>query len=238
VALTRKISRAMQRQVDLTTAVCQERLLSTHVRHVLALVDLVSEELPFDSALDIYARILRLTPEQARNVGSRALAAIGRRSGLTEADELNLDLEDDEADETSDRGSEEGRFDAVFSRVRRRIRGRVKDDLRQTINLAAARAEDSLFETHVQNALVFGKALAEEVPLHEAVDLYLDVMAIPEGVSDVIFNRSLRIVADDVLPPMDASRVPRRGDDGRSVASPAAPAAPAAEPASAAGSAS
>ena len=235
MALTRKISRAMQRQVDLTTAVCQERLLSTHVRHVLALVDLVSEELPFDSALDIYARILRLTPEQARNVGSRALAAIGRRSGLTEADELNLDLsEDDDLEESTDRGQEEGRFDAVFSRVRRRIRGRVKDDLRQTINLAAARAEDSLFETHVQNALVFGKALAEEVPLHEAVDLYLDVMAIPEGVSDVIFNRALRIVADDVLPPMDASRVPRRGDDGRT----AAPAAPPAEaPASTAASA-
>lgn len=232
MALTRKISRAMQRQVDLTTAVCQERLLSTHVRHVLALVDLVTDELPFDSAVDIYARILRLTPEQARNVGSRALAAIGRRSGLTEAEELNLDLGDDESDldEATDRGSEEGRFDAVFSRVRRRIRGRVKDDLRQRINLAAARAEDALFETHVQNALVFGKALAEEVPLHEAVDLYLDVMAIPEGVSDVIFNRSLRIVADDVLPPLDAARVPRRADDGRSAGAPAS--APAAEPVS------
>ncbi|HEX2078093.1 MAG TPA: hypothetical protein VHG08_10295 [Longimicrobium sp.] len=228
MALTRKISRTMQRQVDLTTAVCQERLLSTHVRHVLALVDLVAEELPFDSAVDIYARILRLTPEQARNVGSRALAALGRRSGLTEADELNLDLSEDESDldDGAERGDQgEGRFDAVFSRVRRRIRGRVKDDLRQTINLAAARAEDSLFETHVQNALVFGKALAEEVPLHEAVDLYLDVMAIPEGVSDVIFNRALRVVADDVLPPLDASRVPRRGDDGRTAAAEPAPAA-------------
>jgi hypothetical protein len=208
----------MQRQVDLTTAVCQERLLSTHVRHVLALVDLVHDELPFDSALDIYARILRLTPEQARNVGSRALAAIGRRSGLTEAEELNLDLSDDEsdsADETRAQGDDAGRFDAVFSRVRRRIKGRVQDDLRQRINLASARAEDALFETHVQNALVFGKALAEEVPLHEAVDLYLDVMTIPEGVSDVIFNRALRIVADDVLPGLDASRVPRRDADGR-----------------------
>ena len=234
MALTRKISRALQRQTDLTTAVCQERLLSTHVRHVLALVDLVADELPFDSALDIYARILRLTPEQARNVGSRALAAIGRRTGLTEAEELNLDLSDDESDlvdEGPDRGGEEGRFDAVFSRVRRRIRGRVKDDLRQRINLAAARAEDALFETHVQNALVFGKALSEEVPLHEAVDLYLDVMAIPEGVSDVIFNRALRVVADDVLPPLDATRVPRRDVDGRAAPAGTA-AAPAAEPVS------
>ena len=232
MALTRKISRAMQRQVDLTTAVCQERLLSTHVRHVLALVDLVADELPFDSAVDIYARILRLTPEQARNVGSRALAAIGRRTGLTEADELNLDLEEDEPEEAADRTGEEGRFDAVFSRVRRRIRGRVKDDLRQRINLAAARAEDALFETHVQNALVFGKALSEEVPLHEAVDLYLDVMTIPEGVSDVVFNRALRIVADDVLPPLNAARVPRREVDGRTVGTPEP--APAGEPAPAA----
>jgi hypothetical protein len=219
VPLTRKISRTMQRQVDLTTAVCQERLLSTHVRHVLALVDLVDPELPFDSALDIYARILRLTPEQARNVGSRALAAIGRRTGLTEADEVNLDLAEDDADlaggEEERRPGDEGRFEMVFSRVRRRIRGRVQDDLRQRINLAAARAEDALFETHVQNALVFGKALAEEVPLHEAVDLYLDAMAIPEGVADVVFNRSLRLVADDVLPPLDSARVTRRAADGQ-----------------------
>lgn len=227
MALTRKISRAMQRQVDLTTAVCQERLLSTHVRHVLALVDLVADELPFDSAVDIYARILRLTPEQARNVGSRALAAIGRRTGLTEADDLDLG-DDEDLDETTDRASDEGRFGAVFSRVRHRIRGRVKDDLRQRINLAAARAEDALFETHVHNALVFGKALAEEVPLHEAADLYLEVMSIPEGVSDVIFNRALRIVADDVLVPLDSARVPRREVDGRTVPAATAP-APAAE---------
>lgn len=229
MALTRKISRTMQRQVDLTTAVCQERLLSTHVRHVLALVDLVADELPFDAALDIYARILRLTPEQARNVGSRALAAIGRRSGLAEGDEAALDLAEEEAEEAGATPEGEGRFDAVFSRVRRRIRGRVKEDLRQRINLAAARAEDALFETHVQNALVFGKALADEVPLDEAVDLYLDVMTIPEGVSDVVFNRALRVAADDVLPPLESTRVPRReGDAGRAGAAADAATPPAA----------
>jgi hypothetical protein len=79
VALIKNASRAVQRQVDLTTAVCQERLLATHVRHVLAMVDLVSDQLAFDEALDIYVRVLRLSPEQARNVGSRALAELGRR---------------------------------------------------------------------------------------------------------------------------------------------------------------
>ena len=217
MGLTRNTSRAMQRQIDLSTAVCQERLLATHVRHVVALVDLVTGEMPFDNALDIYARILRLTPEQARNVGSRALAILGRRSGLPDAEDGQAQtvvtlLEDDPADheesrrpEPGETGEGRGRFDAVFSRVRRRIRGRVQEDLRRRINLAAARAEDALFETHVENALIFGKALASEVPLHEAVDLYLEIMSVPEGVSDVIFNRALRTVADAELPPVDGA---------------------------------
>jgi hypothetical protein len=226
VALNRKTSRALQRQIDLSTAVCQERLLATHVRHVLALVDLVSDAIPFDSAVDIYARILRLTPEQARNVGSRALASLGRRNGMPEAAALQSPPEDEDVDveeratvaaaeeaahPQEDGAAEGGRFGAVFSRVRRRIRGRVQEDLRDRINLAAARAEDALFETHVENALIFGKALADEVPLHEAVDLYLEVMTVPDGVSDVVFNRALRSVADDVLPPLDGTRGARSG---------------------------
>lgn len=208
MALARNTSRAQQRQIDLTTAVCQERLLTTHVRHVLALVDLTAEEIPFDAALDIYVRILRLTPEQARNVGSRALAALGTRSGLPRVEELDIDAETALAErEEEERGEgETGRFDAVFSRVRRRIRGRVQEDLRQRINLAAARAEDAVFETHVENALIFAKALSDEMALPDAVELYLETMIIPEGVSDVIFNRALCTVADDVLPPLGRAR--------------------------------
>lgn len=207
MALTRNPSRGLQRQIDLTTAVCQERLLATHVRHVVALVDLVSDRLPFDAALDIYARVIKLTAEQARNVGSRALAAIGRRHGLPEVDDLHGLAEDDEPEEAGTEG--QGRFDTMFSRVRRRIRGRVEDELRTRINLAAARAEDDLFDTHVENALVFARAVSDEMPLHDAVDLYLDVMAVPDGVSDVIFNRALRTVADDALPPLPGRRAAR-----------------------------
>ncbi|HYJ78544.1 MAG TPA: hypothetical protein VEW03_02985, partial [Longimicrobiaceae bacterium] len=206
-----------------------ERLLAVHVSHVLALVDLVEGELPFDSALDIYARILRLNPEQARNVGSRAFAELGRRGGITldPQGEAAL-LEDDAADhEDARRAAEDdsGRFEQVFSRVRRRIRGRVQGDLRHRVNLAAARAEDSLFEQHVDNALQFARALAAEVSLHEAVDLYLEVLAVPEGVSDVVFNRALRSVADAELPPVDGY-----GDDALADAASRAPAAAHPEP--------
>lgn len=207
MGLTRNTSRAMQRQIDLATAMAQEKLLDTHVRHVLSLVELVSGQLPFDTALDIYARILRLNPEQARNVGSRAFAELGRRSSGVERGDAVILFEDDAADreEARDRPTpgDGGRFEQVFSRVRRRIRGRVHDDLRHRINLAAARAEDDLFERHVDNALEFARALAAEVPLHESVDLYLEILSVPEGVSDVVFNRALRRVADGELPPLE-----------------------------------
>lgn len=231
MALTRNQSRALQRQIDLTTAVCQERLLATHVRHVVSLVDVVADHLPFDAALDIYARVLKLSAEQARNVGSRALAAIGRRNGLPDVEEQDLDLMEDEPEETRPAPGGSGRFDEMFSRVRRRIQGRVQDELRQRINLAAARAEDDLFLTHVDNSLLFARAMADEMPLHEAVDLYLDILSVPEGVSDVVFNRALRTVADDVLPPVASTRVPKRDGDGSRAGASVAQPAPSVEPA-------
>lgn len=198
------MSRAMQRQMDLSTAVCQERLLSMHVRHVIAFVDLVADQMPFDDALDIYVRVLRLTPEQARNVGSRALAEIGRRSrepGQRVPDQAALDRLERE-DEPVDENEGMDRADALFARLRRRVRGRVKGDLRHRINLAAARTEDDLLETHVGNALIFMRALSSELNETEAVELYLNTMMLPEGSADVIYHRALRRVADEVLPPL------------------------------------
>jgi hypothetical protein len=200
------ISRSVQRQVDLATAVCQERLLATHVRHSLAIVDLVSDSLPFDDALDIYVRIMRLNAEQARNVGSRALAELGRRSGLPAPTDTELEAvlrREEELQEESDEAAEadvEGRSGAMFSRLRRRLQGRVHADLRERINLAAARTEDDLFIAHVENALMFVKTLGEELSAPAAVDLYLDTMVLPEGLGDVVYNRALRLIADKVLP--------------------------------------
>jgi hypothetical protein len=205
VALIKSSSRAMQRQVDLTTAVCQERLLATHVAHVLALVDLVADRVPFDDALDIYVRVLRLTPEQARNVGSRALAELGRRERemgqKPRVAPALVEREEEPIEETDS----SGRSDVLFARLRRRVRGRVQEDLRHRINLAAARTEDELLETHVENSLLFARALAEDMAEPEAVELYLETMMLSEGTADVIYHRALRRVADEVLPPLSGS---------------------------------
>lgn len=211
MALTKNISRTLQRQIDLTTAVCQERLLATHVRHVLAFVDLVADRVPFDDALDIYVRVLQLTPEQARNVGSRALAELGRRSGLPSGSQKVPNFAEDPHEDEHEAPVSGGRSDALFGRLRRRIRGRVHDELRQRIDYAAARAEDALLETHVENALIFAKALADEAQASDAVDLYIETLLLPEGIGDVVYNRALRILADEILPPLPSPREGRAG---------------------------
>lgn len=219
MALTKNSSRALQRQIDLTTAVCQERLLATHVRHVLAFVDMVADRIAFDDALDIYVRVLRLTPEQARNVGSRALAELGRRDREGHAPRPRsgmLDVEEGE-EEAAEPLEIQKRADALFSRLRRRIRGRVQEDLRYRINLAAARTEDDLLETHVENALIFTRALERELNEAEAVELYLETMMIAEGPADVIYHRALRRIADEILPPLPRTPEPismREAEEG------------------------
>jgi hypothetical protein len=215
LATSKITSRAFQRQVDLTTAVCQERLLATHVKHVIALVDLVAEEIAFDEALDIYVRVLRLAPEQARNIGSRSLAELGRREasgGSVPRGEVALEERDDQDDEPVPSG-EMGRADALFARLRRRVRGRVQADLRYRINLAAARTEDDLLETHVGNALLFARALASELNELESVEFYLETMMLPEGTADVIYHRALRQIADQVLPSVGTESGPPSGRD-------------------------
>lgn len=203
MALIKSMSRSLQRQVDLTTAVCQERLLSTHVRHVLALVDLVSDRMQFDEALDIYVRILRLTPEQARNIGSRALAELGRRGEDPAATRHAVPEQEPEVEveEERSRGAQ-GRSDALLSRLRRRVRGRVQDELRERINLAAARTEEGILQTHVHNSLSFARALTSELSASESIELYLETMMLPEGTADVVYNRALSIIAEQVLPPL------------------------------------
>lgn len=206
VALIKSSSRALQRQVNLTTAVAQERLLATHVRHVLAMVDLVADWLPFDDALDIYVRVLRLTAEQARNVGSRALAELGRRerSGGSPVvrDPVAAAGDREDREEEPLPHSAHGRSEALFSRLRKRVQGRVQEDLRYRISLGAARTEDDLLETHVENALLFVKALDGESNEADAIELYLETLMLPEGTADVVYHRALRQIADEVLPPL------------------------------------
>lgn len=68
------------------------------------------------------------------------------------------------------------------------------------VRLAQARAEEALVRTHVENALTFVDALAEELPFDRAIDAYIRELAVPEPLASVVVTRVLVVLGRDLLP--------------------------------------
>jgi hypothetical protein len=198
---SKDISEPMRRRVELAIAVAQERLLSTHVDHALRLIQLVGDQVPFENALGIYTRMLRLSDDEARVITTRALAILGEQVGETDTarwDEARGEPVTPE-DETQR---------SFLRNMRQRLRGRVKDDLRRWVELSAARTEVAILNTHVENALNFVELLDKEQPAAESVEMYLDALEVRESVAEVTYYTALARIADQELP--DDERVSAR----------------------------
>lgn len=72
--------------------------------------------------------------------------------------------------------------------------------------LAQARAEERLIEAHVENALMFVDALAEDVSYDVALDTYVRVLEVPEPLASTVVTRALVILGQELVP----TRVRRR----------------------------
>ena len=185
----------MRRRVELAIAVSQERLLSTHVEHALRLIRLVGDQVPFENALGIYTRLLRLSDDEARVITTRALATLGEQAARSEVwPELVTRAEADEVEKESATPR------TFLKNMRQRMRGRVKDDLRKWVELSAARTEVAILETHVQNALNFTELLEKDMAYTEAVELYLDALEVRESMAEIAYYVSLSRIADEHLP--------------------------------------
>jgi hypothetical protein len=200
---SKDISEATRRRVELAIAVAQERLLSTHVDHALRLIQLVGDHVPFENALGIYTRLLRLSDDEARVITTRALAILGEQVRET-PDYTEAALEAIEPDENESSRS-------FLRNMRQRLRGRVKDDLRRWVELSAARTEVAILNTHVENSLNFVELLDKEQAPTEAVELYLDALEVRESVAEVTYYLALARIAEEELPDVNrSSAAPRR----------------------------
>lgn len=68
------------------------------------------------------------------------------------------------------------------------------------MRLAQARAEEALVRTHVENALSFVDALAEELAFDRAIDTYIREMAVPEPLASAVATRVLVVLGRELLP--------------------------------------
>ena len=73
------------------------------------------------------------------------------------------------------------------------------------MRLAQARAEEAIVRAHVESALTFVDALAEELPFDRAIDSYIRVMGVAEPLASIIVTRVLVVLSRDLLPPRRAA---------------------------------
>ncbi|MGH7474989.1 MAG: hypothetical protein ACRELD_01745 [Longimicrobiales bacterium] len=208
------LSEPARRRVELAIALAQERLLNTHVEHALQLIEHAGAKIPFDSALDIYTRLLRLNADETRIVTTQALARLGERSGGTERWTSSLPARSDTQSERDRR--------SFMESLRQRMRGRVDDDMRREIELQAARAEVAVLETHVDNALHFVDILEQEIAFTEAVELYLEALEVRDSIAEVVYYFSLARLSDAHLPTRASGPGVRNAPAAESPSTPAA----------------
>lgn len=200
------LSDSVRRRLDLAIAVAQERLLGTHVRYALDLVELVRGRVDLTSALDIYVRMLGLDDDDARVVTTQAMARIGER-----AEEAAPSLPRPAGAASEGDGRQHRSFIAA---IRDRLRGRENDDLRTLVDLHRARTEVALLETHVDNAMSFVEVAKTEMPVDEAAEMYIESLAVREAIAPVVYYITLDRLSDEFLPRTE-SRAP--ADTGASV---------------------
>jgi hypothetical protein len=189
------LSPSARKRVELAVAVSQEKLLATHVDHALDLIALVDQQVSFSDALEIYARLLRLGEDEARNITTRTLAILGQKVEI-QGDWITAEpLPAPDNDEDAEPGR------SVFGQLRHRLRGRVNEDLRRRIEFIAARTEVALLHTHVDNALHFVDFLEPEMNERQGIELYLDALDVRDAIAEVVYYLSLASIADQILPP-------------------------------------
>ena len=73
-------------------------------------------------------------------------------------------------------------------------------DIRQFFRDHGISEVEAIIRAHVESALTFVDALAEELPFDRAIDSCIRVMGVPEPLASIIVTRVLVVLGQDLLP--------------------------------------
>lgn len=192
------ISKSAEKRIELAVAQSQERLLAEHVNHALELVALVSKEVNFSSALDIYVRLLRLDETEAASLKTRAFAILGEEVDQSGSGAWKV------VDDTENENGNKNR--SWFGQVTGRMKGRKNEELRKKVEFIAARTEIAILSKHVDNALHFADFLKGEIEERKAIEIYLDALDVRESVAEITYYQALARLSRDVIPKFGEGR--------------------------------
>ncbi|MGH7475274.1 MAG: hypothetical protein ACRELD_03210 [Longimicrobiales bacterium] len=186
-----RILETVKSRLEVAAAVSRERLIEAHVLQALEMVELAGGRVPVARAVEIYARLHRLTPELTEIVRTRSLAALGQDASLVDV----------ELDEPETAEAEEDSRPWVMLLLGERFRPRVHLELRRWMELHSGRAEVVLLEAHVQNALRFVEILSGEMSYPEAINTYIETLSVAPPSSQMVMFFTLERLSREHLPP-------------------------------------
>lgn len=167
---------ALRRQLDLTTALARKRLMEVHFRHAMELIEHVEGEMEPRRALDIYARLHKLSPVEAAAVNQEVFVALGRRV-LPRHVEVGTEPQEIRWEDP----------DSTLRQIRRRLRGRVNKELREWVEYHTGRAETAIFWAHIDNAHDFADLIEHGRSVSDAVAIYADELGVSPSWTEIIY---------------------------------------------------
>ncbi|MCC6928029.1 MAG: hypothetical protein IT359_03460 [Gemmatimonadaceae bacterium] len=73
----RRLDEGAERRMRLAQARAEDAIIETHVRNALMFIDTLSEDMPFDRAIDTYVRVMGVPEPLASLVATRVLVELG-----------------------------------------------------------------------------------------------------------------------------------------------------------------
>ena len=182
----------LERRLDRAEATAREAITDVHANLALDLVAILAPRMPFDEAISRYLESLRLEGEEREAVGTRAVALMDES-----------DLKEDVQREAQRGAGWDWRYatpPGVLRYVRRQKKRSDEEEL--WLELAAARAEETLVDAHMRHALAFVELMEEHAHADptRALAHYVERLQVPELRARIVYQRVLARLAENLLP--------------------------------------
>ena len=207
-----KLSAEKRRELMVAAAVAREALLQTHVTRAMKLIELSQNRVSVLRMLSIYSRVQELSKTDDEAISNRLLALLGNRARKGQPATVYVPGEEENP----------GDRKTIVGVMRERLKGRRLHDLRRWVELHTGSTQAALLEIHVRHALRFVYELNESHAVVDALEVYRELVEVPDNLTDALYIYVLDRLAAEELPrtqpaeaPADPTQVPLFPPDRR-----------------------
>jgi hypothetical protein len=194
-----RLTAEKRRELMVTAAVAREALLQMHVTRAVKLIELSGNRVSVMRMLSIYARVQELSKADDETISNRVLALLGnRRKGQNAPAAVYVEGEEENP----------GVNRSLFGSMRDRMKGRRFHDLRRWVELHTGSTQAALIEIHVRHALRFVYELNETHAVVDALEVYRELVEVPDNLTDALYIYVLDRLAAEELPKSQKEEVP------------------------------